>query len=147
MRAMTTTEFTPLASLAGGALIGLAAVLLMLVQGRIAGVSGILARLLPPYGDRNVGDDLAFIAGLVAGPIAVQAATGAAVMQTVSQNLPLMITAGLLVGLGTGWASGCTSGHGVCGIARLSVRSIAATAAFMATAIATVYLLRHAIGG
>jgi hypothetical protein len=147
MRAMTTTEFTPLASLAGGALIGLAAVLLMLVQGRIAGVSGILARLLPPYGDRNVGDDLAFIAGLVAGPIAVQAATGAAVMQTVSQNLPLMIAAGLLVGLGTGWASGCTSGHGVCGIARLSVRSIVATAAFMATAIATVYLLRHAIGG
>jgi uncharacterized membrane protein YedE/YeeE len=147
MRAMTTTEFTPLASLAGGALIGLAAVLLMLVQGRIAGVSGILARLLPPYGGRNVGDDLAFVAGLVAAPIAVQAATGAAVMQTVSLNLPLMIAAGLLVGLGTGWASGCTSGHGVCGIARLSVRSIVATAAFMATAIATVYLLRHAIGG
>ncbi len=144
---MTTTEFTPLASLAGGALIGLAAVLLMLVQGRIAGVSGILARLLPPYGDRNIGDDLAFVAGLVAAPIAVQAATGAAVMQTVSQNLPLMIAAGLLVGLGTGWASGCTSGHGVCGIARLSVRSIVATAVFMATAIATVYLLRHAIGG
>jgi uncharacterized membrane protein YedE/YeeE len=147
MRAMTTTEFTPLASLAGGALIGLAAVLLMLLQGRIAGVSGILAGLLPPYGGRNVGDDLAFVAGLVAAPVVFQAATGAAVAQTVSQNLPLMIAAGLLVGLGTGWASGCTSGHGVCGIARLSVRSIVATAVFMATAIATVYLVRHVIGG
>ena len=144
---MTTTEFTPLASLAGGALIGLAAVLLMLLQGRIAGVSGILARLLPPYGGRNVGDDLAFVAGLVAAPIIFQAATGAAVAQTVSQNLPLMVAAGLIVGLGTGWGSGCTSGHGVCGIARLSLRSIVATAVFMATAIVTVYLARHVIGG
>lgn len=144
---MTTTEFTPLASLAGGALIGVAAVLLMLLHGRIAGISSILGRLLPPYGGRSVADDVALIAGLISAPLAFRAATGSELAQTVSQNWPLMLAAGLLVGIGTALGRGCTSGHGVCGLARLSPRSMVATAVFMATAFATVLVVRHGIGG
>jgi uncharacterized membrane protein YedE/YeeE len=143
---LTITEFTPWASLAGGALIGAAAALLMLLHGRIAGISGILGRLLPPYGGRAIVDDLALIAGLILAPIAFQAATGSAVPQTVSQNWPLMVGAGLLVGVGAALGRGCTSGHGVCGLARLSPRSIVATSVFMATAFLTVLLARHGIG-
>ncbi|MCS0494051.1 YeeE/YedE family protein [Ancylobacter sp. MQZ15Z-1] len=140
------TEFTPVASLAGGMLIGLSAVLMMLLEGRIAGISGIASRLFPPYGDGGLAGRRAFVAGLVAAPFVV-AATGAPVMQTVSSNLVLMIAAGLLVGFGSVWGSGCTSGHGVCGLARLSRRSFVATGVFMATGFATVFVMRHLIGG
>ena len=141
------TSFTPIASLLGGALIGASAVLLMASHGRIAGISGIVSRLLPPYGDNGLAGRLAFVLGLLAVPFAVSAVTGLAVAQTVSGNLALMVGAGLLVGFGTVWGNGCTSGHGVCGIARLSPRSIVATLAFMASAAATVFVVRHVIGG
>jgi uncharacterized membrane protein YedE/YeeE len=140
------TEFTPVASLLGGALIGLSAVLLMAIYGRIAGISGIAARLLPPYRD-SVLTALSFVAGLVAAPFAVELASGNPVAQTVSSNLPLMAAAGLTVGFGTALGSGCTSGHGVCGLSRLSIRSMVATATFMASAFVTVFLIRHVVGG
>lgn len=141
------TEFTPIASAAGGALIGVAAVLLMLVSGRIAGVSGIVGRLLPPYRDGGVAQAAAFVLGLVAAPLIYTWATRLPVEQTVSGNIPLMVAAGLLVGFGAAVSGGCTSGHGVCGLSRLSPRSLAATLTFMATGFATVYVLRHVIGG
>lgn len=141
------TEFTPLASLTGGALIGLSAVLLMLWEGRIAGISGIAGRLLPPYLDGAFVSRFGFVIGLVAAPFAMMAVTGETVAQTVSGNLPLMLAAGLLVGFGSVWGNGCTSGHGVCGMARLSTRSFIATGVFMAVAIITVFITRHVIGG
>ena len=142
------TEFTPIASLIGGILIGLSAVLLMVFDGRIAGISGITGRFLPPYasGDAPV-SALAFIVGLIVAPFLVSAFTGQPVVQAISGNIPLMGIAGLLVGFGAAYGGGCTSGHGVCGTARLSKRSIIATITFMATAIITVFLSRHAIGG
>lgn len=139
------TEFTPIASLIGGALIGLAAVLLMLLKGRIAGISGIASRLLPPWRG-GIAGPLGFVLGLAAAPFAVMLATGAPVRQAVSSNLALMAVAGLLVGFGSVWGNGCTSGHGVCGIARLSRRSLVATVVFMAAGIATVFLVRHVWG-
>ena len=142
------TAFTPIASLLGGVLIGLSAVLLMAVKGRIAGVSGIVGRLLPPYVvDDDLAGRLAFVAGLVVAPLVLLAATGAPVAQSVSGNLPLMTGAGLLVGFGSTLGNGCTSGHGVCGLARFSRRSLVATLVFMATAAATVFLVRHTLGG
>ena len=141
------TEFTPIASLFGGVLIGLSAVLLMAVKGRIAGVSGIVGRLLPPHVDDDLAGRLAFVAGLVVAPLVVLAATGAPVAQSVSGNLPLMTGAGLLVGFGSTLGNGCTSGHGVCGLASFSRRSLVATLVFMATAAATVFLVRHTLGG
>ncbi len=139
------TEFTPIASTVGGMLIGLSAVMLMLFIGKIAGISGIASRLLPPVAD-DYGWRIAFVVGLVAAPVAVQLATGSAVEQTVSSNLALMAVAGLLVGFGSVFGSGCTSGHGVCGLSRLSGRSIAATLAFMATAFITLFIARHIMG-
>ena len=140
---MTATSFTPIASAAGGALIGLSAVLLMALKGRIAGVSGIVSRLLPPYEDKEVGGRLAFVAGLVVAPILVWLATGQLPAQTIEAGLPVLIFAGLLVGFGSVWGNGCTSGHGVCGLSRLSVRSLVATLTFMATAVVTVFVVRH----
>jgi uncharacterized membrane protein YedE/YeeE len=140
------TEFTPWASLIGGALIGLSAVLLMLVEGRIAGISGIATRLLPPF-KTSVSGPIGFVLGLVIAPFAVMAVAGAPVVQTVSSNLPLMAGAGLLVGFGAGYGGGCTSGHGVCGLSRLSPRAIVATATFMAVAIGVVFVVRHVIVG
>ena len=140
---MTPTEFTPGASLAGGALIGLAAVALMAVKGRIAGVSGIAVRLLPPYDDRELLGRAAFVAGLVAAPVAALFATGAWPMQTIEANGGILVAAGLLVGFGSVWGNGCTSGHGVCGLSRLSIRSLVATAIFMTTALATIFVVRH----
>lgn len=137
------TEFTPLASLLGGALIGLSAALLMLLEGRIAGISGIVARLLPPWGGAGLGGRAGFAIGLVAAPFLWTAATGRAVAQTVSAEVPLMIAAGLLVGFGAVWGNGCTSGHGVCGLSRLSARSMVATAVFMGAAFLTVLFVRH----
>lgn len=143
------TEFTPWASLAGGALIGVSAVLLMLFFGRIAGIVGVAARALSlvavPSSDQVW--RLAFIGGLFAAPLLVPLVSGGAVEQTVSSNLPAMIVAGLLVGFGTSLGAGCTSGHGVCGLSRLSSRSFVAVLTFMGAAIATVFVLRHVIGG
>jgi uncharacterized membrane protein YedE/YeeE len=145
---MTVTQFTPLASTIGGVLIGVAVVLLMVFQGRIAGISGIIGRLLPTYAeDTDVRGALAFVAGLVAAPLLYVAATGSPVTQTVSDNLPLMAIAGVLVGFGTAYGGGCTSGHGVCGLARRSPRSIVATIIFMAAGFVTVFVARHLIGG
>jgi hypothetical protein len=140
---MIATPFTPIASLLGGVLIGLSAVLLMWTTGRIAGVSGIAARLFPPYEDREFPGRLAFVAGLVAAPILMRLATGSLPAQTIAAGTPVLIAAGLLTGFGSVWGNGCTSGHGVCGLSRLSVRSLVATITFMATGIATVFLMRH----
>lgn len=140
---MIATPFTPFASLLGGALIGLSAVLLMWATGRIAGVSGIAARLFPPYEDRQFAGRLGFVAGLIAAPILVRLVTGGLPAQTIAATTPVLIVAGLLTGFGSVWGSGCTSGHGVCGLSRLSVRSLVATMTFMATGMATVFLMRH----
>ena len=141
------TEFTPVASTLGGILIGLSAVMLMTFNGRIAGISGIVGRLLPPYAGSDVGGALLFILGLLAAPLAYAAVIGAPFAQGVSGNAALMAGAGVLVGFGAGLGGGCTSGHGVCGTARLSARSLVATAIFMATGCATVFVMRHVLGG
>jgi uncharacterized membrane protein YedE/YeeE len=139
-----TIHFTPLASFGGGLLIGLGAALLLLANGRIAGVSGILGGLLrPARGD--IGWRLAFLLGLLAAPLgwlALQAMPPAQIDHTPA----LLGAAGLLVGLGTRFGSGCTSGHGVCGIARLSPRSLVATLCFMAAGFVTVFVTRHVVG-
>ena len=140
------TEFTPIASTIGGAMIGLSAIMLMLFIGRVAGISGIASQLLPPIAE-DYGWRLAFIVGLIAAPFVYQQATGLPIDQTVSADLPMMAIAGVLVGFGSVFGGGCTSGHGVCGISRLSVRSIMATVTFMVVAIATVFIVRHGIGG
>ncbi len=140
-------EFTPITSLAGGVLIGLAAVALMLLNGRIAGISGITAGLLSVSGGApGRGWRLAFVGGLIAAPLCLAFFEGPPAM-TISGPLPVMALAGFLVGFGTVLGNGCTSGHGVCGIARLSPRSLAATAAFMAAGMATVFLVRHIFAG
>lgn len=134
-------NFTPWTSLAGGALIGTAAALFILFNGRIAGISGILGGLLKP----TRGDilwRLAFIGGIVAAPL-VYSIAAALPEAKVEADTATLIIAGLLVGLGTRYGSGCTSGHGVCGISRLSPRSLAATAFFMAAGFVTVYAVRH----
>ena len=141
------TSFTPLASLLGGILIGVSAVALMASHGSIAGISGIVSRLLPPYQNNLTAERFAFVLGLVLAPLAAKFAIGYPAMQTVSRDLPMMVVAGLLVGFGTVWGSGCTSGHGVCGLARFSRRSLVATLVFMATTFATVFVTRHVIGG
>jgi uncharacterized membrane protein YedE/YeeE len=139
------TAFAPVAALIGGGMIGAAAVLLMATHGRIAGISGIAARLLPPYEGDGVAGRLAFIAGIVAAPLLVAAGTGHPVPMHVAAGPVLLVVAGLLVGFGTVWGNGCTSGHGVCGLSRLSLRSLVATMVFMATAVATVFVMRHVL--
>jgi uncharacterized protein len=139
------TEFTPWAALLGGALIGLSAVLLMAVSGRIAGISGIVVRLLPPVADKDWVERLAFVVGLVAAAPLLGLA-GLDFARTVSTG-PVLLAAGLLVGFGAVYGNGCTSGHGVCGLARLSLRSLVATGVFMSTAVAAVFVLRHVLGG
>lgn len=140
------TEFTPVASFAGGALIGASAVGLYLMSGRIAGITGIVRRALLPNATSAPVQAIAFLVGLIAAPIVWQAATGTAIVQTVSSNLPLLAVAGLLVGFGSTVGGGCTSGHGVCGLSRFSVRSLVATLTFMAAAFVTVFVTRHVIG-
>ncbi|MFO0990453.1 MAG: YeeE/YedE thiosulfate transporter family protein [Hyphomicrobiales bacterium] len=140
------TEFTPYSALAGGALIGLAAAAMMLLTGRIAGISGIAARLLPPADRQGVTERLSFIVGLIAAPLLWIVVAGLPVIQSVSTNLVLMMVAGLLVGFGSVYGSGCTSGHGVCGLARLSPRSLVSVLVFIGAASLTVYLMRHVIG-
>jgi len=139
------TAFTPWSALAGGVLIGLAAALLVLLNGRIAGISGIVGGLLAPKrGD--VGWRLAFVAGLVLAP-ALWMAVAALPPIRIEAGYPLLIVAGLVVGFSTRYGTGCTSGHGVCGISRLSPRSIVATLAFMAAGFVTVFVARHLMGG
>ncbi len=142
-----TTEFTPLASLAGGALIGLAAVALMAARGRVFGATGILAGLLSPASSGDWVWRAALLAGMLTGPWVYMAAAGSFPAIDVPVSTPALLLGGLLVGLGVSYGSGCTSGHGVCGLARLSPRSITATLSFMASTAATVYLVRHGIGG
>ena len=138
------SHFTPWASLAGGLLIGLAAALLVLLDGRVLGVSGIIAGLLRrPSGD--MGWRIALIAGLAAAPLVWSLFSG--LPEARFQAGPvLLVVAGLLVGWGTRHGSGCTSGHGVCGLSRLSPRSLVATLAFMASGFATVFVVRHLLG-
>jgi uncharacterized membrane protein YedE/YeeE len=140
------TEFTPLASLFGGALIGLSAVLLMAFHGRIAGMTGILTGVMPPMSS-DWAWRAAFVAGAIAAPALVLTLSGQTIPFDSPVPTPWIIIGGLIVGGGVYFGSGCTSGHGVCGIARLSPRSIAATATFMATATATVFVVRHVLGG
>jgi uncharacterized membrane protein YedE/YeeE len=138
------TDFTPWASLAGGVLIGLSAVMVMAGFGRIAGIVGITVGAAT---SQDSGWRFAFIAGLLAAPVIWLLTTGSFPVQVVSDNLAGLVVAGLLVGAGTSLGSGCTSGHGVCGLARLSGRSLAAVVTFMAFAALTVFVLRHVIGG
>ncbi|MER0238651.1 YeeE/YedE thiosulfate transporter family protein [Fulvimarina sp. MAC8] len=140
----TITAFTPLASTLGGILIGFSAVMVMALFGRIAGISGITTGALPARRD-DWDWRLAFVLGLLAAPIFVLLFTGESIRQTVPDNLSMMALAGLLVGAGTVLGSGCTSGHGVCGLARLSARSLVAVVTFMAFAGVTVFILRHAV--
>ncbi len=140
---MPMTEFTPIASFAGGALIGVSTVMLMAVKGRIAGVSGIAVRLFPPYGDSDLAGRAAFVAGLILAPLTMLLVTGTPATQTIDASGAVLLIAGLLVGFGSVWGNGCTSGHGVCGLSRLSVRSMVAVAIFMITATATVLVVRH----
>ena len=137
-------SFTPWASLAGGLLVGVAAAMLILFNGRIAGISGIVGGLLRPVSG-DVGWRVAFVAGLVAAPLA-WLAFAATPRLHVAAGVPALVVAGLLVGIGTRMGSGCTSGHGVCGISRGSLRSLAATATFMAAGFAVVFVVRHVLG-
>ena len=137
-------DFTPYSGFFGGVLIGVAALLLLLANGRIAGVSGIVAGLLEPTFS-DAAWRLMFIVGLWIGAIALILAKGAPFEVAIQGSMPLMVVAGFLVGFGTRMGGGCTSGHGVCGIARGSKRSIVATMVFIATAMATVYVVRHMV--
>lgn len=139
------TEFTPWSALAGGALIGLAVALLLLANGRIAGISGILGGVAGPP-DANTGWRVAFIAGLLLGALGIIHLLPASGEVMLRASTPLLIIGGLLVGFGSRLGNGCTSGHGVCGLARGSRRSIVATVAFFATALLSVFVLRHAVG-
>ena len=139
------TEFTPWASLAGGALIGLSAAMLIVLLGRVAGISGMAGALLqlPTWSSlQQWGWRLAFMLGLVAAPLVWQIFAPLPAMQMPSNPL-VIIAAGLLVGFGTRMGSGCTSGHGVCGLSRLSMRSLAATLTFIATGAVIVFVMRH----
>jgi hypothetical protein len=140
------TTFDPALALFGGMLIGLASALLMLLLGRIAGISGILAGCLDGVG-RDKGWRIAFIIGLVAAPLITNAVGSHVLSPQMPSSWFLIAAAGLLVGFGTRLGGGCTSGHGVCGIARLSPRSIAATMIFMITAVIVVAIMRHGVGG
>ena len=133
--------FTPVSGLVGGLLIGIAAALLLL-NGRISGISGIVGGLLV-RNSSEAGWRAAFVAGLLLGALVYVLVTGDAVPVRMQASLPVLVAAGLLIGFGTRLGSGCTSGHGVCGLARLSKRSIAATATFFGVAILTVFLTHH----
>lgn len=137
------SNFTPWMALSGGMMIGVAAGILFLFNGRIAGISGIVGGLIRPL-NLDVGWRIAFISGLVISPLVFSLAAPLPEVQ-VDADSPTLILAGLLVGLGTRYGSGCTSGHGVCGVSRRSTRSIVATVAFMFSGFLTVYILRHIV--
>lgn len=139
----TLISFLP--QIGGGLLIGLSALMLMVLNGRIAGISGILSGLLRPAGG-DIGWRIAFVAGILVAPLLAAWGTGALPTPTVTAPPWLLVLAGLLVGIGTAIGSGCTSGHGVCGLARLSTRSLVAVGLFMGAALLTVTLTRHVWG-
>ncbi|MBD8065039.1 YeeE/YedE family protein [Devosia sp. PTR5] len=139
------TVFTPTEAVIGGTLIGLAAVALMALHGRIAGMTGILEGVIVPKGDW--GWRLAFLVGAIAAPVVILLLTGTPLPLQAELPSWAIILGGLLVGVGVSYGGGCTSGHGVCGLARLSTRSIVATLTFMATTALTVFTVRHILGG
>ncbi|MEO1550015.1 MAG: YeeE/YedE family protein [Pseudomonadota bacterium] len=141
------TTFTPLASLAGGAIIGLAAVLLMAVQGRIFGATGLLGGLILPRARQDVAWRVWVILGMLSGPVLYTLVFGVAPSIQVPGGAAELVVGGLLVGIGAHFGAGCPSGHGVCGLARGSARSVVAVATFMAVAAGTVFVLRHVVGG
>lgn len=134
-------QFTPWSALAGGALIGLAAAMFVLLNGRVAGISGVVGGLLKPAAG-DVAWRIAFVAGLVGAPL-VYLLFAPLPLPQIDADVGALVAAGLLVGVGTRYGAGCTSGHGVCGLARLSPRSLVATATFMGAGFVTVYVLRH----
>jgi len=140
------SEFSPAAALLGGLMIGSAAVLLMLALGRIAGITGILIGALPVSGS-DWPWRIAFLAGMVVAPVLFKLATGSAPAFETTGGPMMLVGSGLIVGIGVVLGSGCTSGHGICGLARFSVRSLVAVPVFMTAAIATVFVVRHVIGG
>ena len=137
-------EFTPWSALAGGVLIGAAAAMFVLLNGRIAGISGVIGGLFRPVSG-DVAWRAAFVIGLVGAPL-VYRLLAALPVPRIDASFGALVVAGVLVGVGTRWGSGCTSGHGVCGLARLSPRSLVATAAFMGAGFATVFVTRHVFG-
>ena len=137
-------NFTPWASLAGGALLGIAAAMLIFFNGRIAGISGIVGGLVKPR-LHDVSWRIAFIAGLIIAPLLWQIFSALPPIQIGASNT-LLVVSGLLVGIGTRFGAGCTSGHGICGLSRLSPRSIIATLSFMLAGFVTVYVVRHILG-
>ena len=140
------TTFTPLASLGGGLLIGLASVLLMATLGRIFGATGIVAGLLTPSNSADWSWRALLLLGMISAPLVVMLFTGEMPAVQVPISTTMLIIGGFIVGIGVTFGSGCTSGHGVCGIARLSPRSITATITFMISTAITVYVIRHVIG-
>lgn len=138
-------QFTPISAVVGGLLIGLSACALLLFNGRIAGVTGIVKRVWPPH-EGDVLWRVVFALGLMLGAGAYVAITGEGASTRTQVTPVLLVVAGFLVGFGTSMGNGCTSGHGVCGMARLSKRSIAATLTFLAAGVITVYVLRHILG-
>lgn len=143
---MIETAFTPFQSLGGGVLIGLAAVLLMATMGRVMGATGILAGLLQPANLSDWTWRAAVLAGMISGPLVVALLTGEFPTVQVPVSMTMLVIGGLIVGIGVTFGAGCTSGHGVCGMARLSPRSIVATLTFMIATAITVYVIRHVLG-
>ena len=139
-------SFTPIASLVGGILIGVSASAMLLLEGKIAGISGIFAGILRPISNDTTWR-ACFIAGLLAGGLLLRIFMPAAYDFGIVRSYGVLVTAGLLVGFGTRLGNGCTSGHGVCGISRLSPRSMVATATFIASGAVTVYLFNHLAAG
>lgn len=140
------TEFTPLQALFGGTLIGLSTVLLMLTLGRVMGATGILAGFLQPASRADWSWRAALLAGMVTAPVLMTLVSGEAPQIQVPVSTGMMIIGGFIVGIGVTYGGGCTSGHGVCGMARFSPRSIVATVTFMIFTAITVYVIRHVLG-
>ena len=139
------TDFTPILSLIGGMMIGLSAVFLMALHGRVAGMTGILTGVIPPAAS-DWPWRAAFLAGAIVAPV-IYLAAGGAIPFEVPVSTAALVIGGLLVGIGVHFGNGCPSGHGICGLARLSPRSLAAVLTFMLTAFVTVFVVRHVIGG
>ena len=144
---MDIDNFTPFSALAGGILIGLSAVFLLLSSGKTAGISGLVQGALINESIQKRGQCILFLGGLIGGTLAYRMSPGAITSITLEAPMILLVIGGILTGFGTSIGNGCTSGHGICGLARKSTRSLVATTAFMTAGIATVYFLRHVLGG